>query len=160
MKSMIKKILFAVIFFQVIISCGFTPTLKLADQGQTRSKIYYEIENSSYKANETLRDFFRNADKNEAKYISYIKVNESEYAVNIASNGSVLEYKIEVLIEYRVVRTDNEKLIHNSQTRGFANYDVSSSEYSTNLVKNEALKTAILGAAQLMNIMVNSKIDE
>ena len=157
---MIKKILFAVIFFQVIISCGFTPTLKLADQGQTRSKIYYEIENSSYKANETLRDFFRNADKNEAKYISYIKVNESEYAVNIASNGSVLEYKIEVLIEYRVVRTDNEKLIHNSQTRGFANYDVSSSEYSTNLVKNEALKTAILGAAQLMNIMVNSKIDE
>ena len=160
MKSMIKKILFAVIFFQVIISCGFTPTLKLADQGQTRSKIYYEIENSSYKAHETLRDFFRNADKDEAKYISYIKVNESEYAVNIASNGSVLEYKIEVLIEYRVVRTDNEKLIHNSQTRGFANYDVSSSEYSTNLVKNEALKTAILGAAQLMNIMVNSKIDE
>ena len=147
---MLRKSLSILVAFHVFISCGFTPTLKMLDQNQVGAKIYFEIKN---------RTFLKSTNKNEAQYIIDIKVNEAESAVNIASNGSVLEYKIEVLIEYQIIDNNNESLIHKSQSRGFANYDVSNSEYSTNLIKNEALKTAILEAAQLMSIMVESKIN-
>ena len=156
---MLRKSLSILVAFHVFISCGFTPTLKMLDQNQVGAKIYFEIKNSTYLARETLRTFLKSTNKNEAQYIIDIKVNEAESAVNIASNGSVLEYKIEVLIEYQIIDNNNESLIHKSQSRGFANYDVSNSEYSTNLIKNEALKTAILEAAQLMSIMVESKIN-
>ena len=47
--------------------------------------------------------------------------------------------------------------IFDSQTRGFANYDVSNSEYTNTLVQKDALKKALTNGIQLMNIIVQSK---
>ncbi len=156
---LIKKfciVLICLIFF----SCGFTPSLKVEGLNTANSTIHYKIENSSYIARDTLRTFLKNSDQNEAQYILYINVTESESAVNIGADGSVLEYKIEVLIEYEIIDNNSGMLIHESQSRGFSNYDVSSSEYSTELVKQEAIKIAINQAAQLMKIMAQSQISK
>ena len=131
----------------------------MIDENEKSNNVYYEIVNSSLEARESLRNYFKNINKNEAQYITYVQITEDESAVNIA-NGSVLEYKVEVLIKYKIIKKDNSNVIHESQSRSFANYDVSTSEYNNNLVRNEALKTAITEAAQLMNIMVESKISE
>ena len=157
---MFKIILSIVFAFHIFISCGFTPSLKMIDENEKSNNVYYEIVNSSLEARESLRNYFKNINKNEAQYITYVQITEDESAVNIASNGSVLEYKVEVLIKYKIIKKDNSNVIHESQSRSFANYDVSTSEYNNNLVRNEALKTAITEAAQLMNIMVESKISE
>jgi hypothetical protein len=50
-------------------------------------------------------------------------------------------------------------MIFESQTRGFANYDVSSSEYTNTLVRRDALEKAITDGIQLMNIIVQSKVN-
>ena len=150
---MIKKFCIVLICL-TFISCGFTPSLKVVELNATNSTIHYKIENSSYTARDTLRTFLKNTDQNEAQY----NVTETESAVNIGADGSVLEYKIEVLIKYEIIENKSGNLIHESQSRGFSNYDVTSSEYSTELVKQEAIKIAINQAAQLMKIMTQSKI--
>ena len=157
---MIKKILLFIIFSQFITNCGFTPTLKTLDDSQTPSDVFYQVESGSYLARQTFRTLFKNIDKSKANYIAKINITESESAVNILSNGSVSEYKVEVLFKYKLVYADRNELIQDSLTRGFANYDVSSSEYTNNLVKNEALKTAINEATQLMSIKIKSKISK
>ena len=155
---MIKKIIIVLSVLQFIASCGFTPTLKMKDSLQNDAKLYYQTEDTSYLARDVLKDILKGADKNEADYFLKLNVAESEQAVNIESDGSVVEYRVEALIQYELY--NSEKLIYKSQSRGLANYDVSSSEYTNNLVRNEALKTAISQAAQLMDIMVQSKISE
>ena len=155
---MIKKIIIVLSVLQFIASCGFTPTLKMKDSLQNDAKLYYQTEDTSYLARDVLKDILKGANKNEADYFLKLNVAESESAVNIVSDGSVVEYRVEALIQYEL--HNSEKLIYKSQSRGLANYDVSSSEYTNNLVRNEALKTAISQAAQLMDIMVQSKISE
>ena len=155
---MIKKIIIVLSVLQFIASCGFTPTLKMKDSLQNDAKLYYQTEDTSYLARDVLKDILKGADKNEADYFLKLNVAESESAVNVESDGSVVEYRVEALIQYELY--NSEKLIYKSQSRGLANYDVSSSEYTNNLVRNEALKTAISQAAQLMDIMVQSKISE
>ena len=158
MKIMTKKILFILLISTLIYSCGFTPTLKISNNNQSSNNIYYEINAGSYLSKQVVRTSIKNINKDEAAYSANIQINEFESAVNIDSNGSVLEYRVEVKINYSIRSIQSGDLIYKSQSRGFANYDVSKSEYTNTLVKNEAVKTATLEAAQLMNIMVQSKV--
>ena len=157
MKIMTKKILFILLISTLIYSCGFTPTLKISNNDQSSNNIYYEINSGSYLSKQVVRTSIKNINKDEAAYSANIQINEFESAVNIDSNGSVLEY---LKINYSIRSVQSGDLIYKSQSRGFANYDVSKSEYTNTLVKNEAVKTATLEAAQLMNIMVQSKVGE
>ena len=157
---MLKIIIVIFFVLQFFISCGFTPTLKMSEKNQLNPNVYFEMEGNSYLARQTLNEIIKKINKSEAKFLAKVRVNESESAVNIQSNGSVDEYKVEVLINFQIINIENNNLIYESQSRGFANYDVSNSEYTNTLVKNNALETAISDAAQLMNIMVQSKIAE
>ena len=157
---MFRKEFCIILIFLIFTSCGFTPSLKVKELNLSSTKIHYKIENSSYIARDTLRAFFKNTDQKEAQYVININVIESDSAVNIGTDGSVLEYKIEVLIGYEIIDNKTGELIHKSQSRGFSNYDVSNSEYSTELVKQDAIKVAINQAAQLMDIMTQSQISK
>ena len=157
---MFRKEFCIILIFLIFTSCGFTPSLKVKELNLSSTKIHYKIENSSYIARDTLRTLLKNTDQNEAQYIININIIESESAVYIGTDGSVIEYKIEVLIEYEIIDNESGKLIHKSQSRGFSNYDVSSSEYSTELVKEEAIKIAIYQATELMKIMTQSQINK
>ena len=157
---MFKRIYLIVLILQFIIACGFTPTLKVSEENNSSPKIYFEVQADSYSAKQTLNNYLKNIDKEESKYTLSIVINETESAVNIRSDGSVVEYRVEASIIYQLIDTKNSELIYSSQSRGFSNYDVSNSEYTNTLVKNEALETAINDAAQLMSIMVQSKISE
>ena len=156
---MIKKIIGIIFFCQLIISCGFTPTLK-DTQDANSILVYYEIDPSnSYQARQLLNSAFINLEKNKAKFITKVNIIETESAVNIESSGSVNEYKIEVLIDFKIFEIEADIMIFESQTRGFANYDVSSSEYTNTLVRRDALEKAITDGIQLMNIIVQSKVN-
>lgn len=157
---MIKKLLIILFISQLLLSCGFTPSLKMSDKDESSPNVYFEIKDNSYIVRQTLSTIVKNIDETEAKYVTKVNVSESQSAVNIQSNGTVDEYKIEILINFQIIDLENNDLIYKSQSRGFANYDVSSSEYTNSLVKKEALKAAITDAAQLMNIMVQSKINK
>ena len=156
---MIKKTIGLIFILQLIISCGFTPILK--DTKDNDSKlVYYEIDpSSSYQARQLLSSTFVNLEKDKAKFVTRLNIIETESAVNIESSGSVNEYKIEILINFKIYEIETNNMIFESQTRGFANYDVSSSEYTNTLVKRDALEKALTDGIQLMNIIVQSKVN-
>ena len=157
---MIKKIISIIFVSQLVFSCGFTPTLKNLDN-QDNILIYYEIDpKSSYIARKVLNSELQSIDKSEAKFLTKINVIEQESAVNIKSSGAVDEYKIEVLISFEIFDMLNNAMIFTSQSRGFENYDVSSSEYTNSLIKNESLERALIEGIQLMNIIIQSKVTE
>tara|TARA_B100001094_G_C17966899_1_gene688342 strand:+ start:367 stop:795 length:429 start_codon:yes stop_codon:yes gene_type:complete len=141
-----------------MISCGFTPILKnLKDTNNTL--VYYEINpSSSYQARQLLHSMFTNLEKDRAKFVTKVDIIETESAVNIESSGSVNEYKIEILINFQIFEIKTNSIIFESQARGFANYDVSNSEYTNTLVKKDALNRALSSGIQLMNIIVQGKI--
>ena len=157
---MIKIIIVFIFIFQFLVSCGFSPALKVVDDVKNNAKLYYEIKDSSYNARDNIRNILKSESKDEANYLVQLQIIETETAVNIESNGSVVEYRVEALIEYKLLFESDSSLIDSGQTRGFANYDVSSSEYTNALVKKEAEKTAIREALQLMNIVIQSKLNE
>tara|TARA_B110000483_G_scaffold218201_1_gene271307 strand:+ start:6812 stop:7219 length:408 start_codon:yes stop_codon:yes gene_type:complete len=134
----------------------------LKDLGNTsNSLVYYEINpNSSYISKQILNSTLQNLDKDKANYVTQINISEKESAVSIGSNGSVNEYKIEILVNFKIINIEDNNLMYDMQSRGFANYDVSSSEYTNSLVREEALKRALSDGIQLMNIMVQSKVNE
>ena len=156
---MIKKIIGIIFILQLVISCGFTPILK--DTKDTNSiLVYYEIDpSSSYQARQILNSVLINLERNKAKFITKVDIVETESAVNIESSGSVNEYKIEVLIDFKIFEIEANIIIFESQTRGFANYDVTSSEYANTLVRQNALEKALTDGIQLMNIIVQSKVN-
>jgi hypothetical protein len=75
------------------------------------------------------------------------------------SSGAVSEYRVEILINFEIFRIESDDLIYKSQSRGFANYDISNSEYNNKLLKKEALKQALSDGMKLMNIIVQSKVN-
>ena len=157
---MMKKIIGLILLSQLIITCGFTPTLKNLDN-QHNAQVYYEINSAnSYIARQLLISMLQNIEKEEARFLTKIDIMEKESAVNVNSSGSVDEYKIEVLISFEIFDIIEEVELFSSQSRGFANYDVSLSEYTNSLVRKEALESALTQGIQLMNIIIQSKVNE
>tara|TARA_B100001093_G_scaffold316791_1_gene302229 strand:- start:890 stop:1351 length:462 start_codon:yes stop_codon:yes gene_type:complete len=153
---MIKILISLVFIINLTISCGFTPILK--DTNNTL--VYYEIDpSSSYKARQLFNSSFINLEKGKAKFVTKVSIIENESAVNIESSGSVNEYKIEILINFKIIEIATNNIIFESQTRGFANYDVSNSEYTNTLVQKDAIEKALTSGIQLMNIIVQSKVN-
>ena len=157
---MIKKIISIIFVSLLLLSCGFTPTLKNRDN-QDNTLVYYEINPlTSAKAKQILDSELQTTNKDKAKFLTKINVIEKESAVNVKSSGSVDEYKIEVLIKFEIFDIENNIMISASQSRGFENYDVSNSEYTNTLIYKESLEKALIEAIQLMNIIIQSKITE
>ena len=157
MKNKISGILIVVFF---ITSCGFKPTLKNIDS-ENNPLVYYEINRqNSYISRQVLLSSLQNIEKEKSKFIVEVQVLENEAPVNVNSSGSVIEYKIEIKVQYKIYRQKDYSLVYQSQTRGFSNYDVSNSEYKNTLVKEEALKRALESGIRLMNIAIQSKISE
>ena len=157
---MIKKIISIIFVSQLFLSCGFTPALKNLDN-QNNTLVYYEINPlTSVIARQILDSELQTTNKDKAKFLIKINVIENESAVNVKSSGSVDEYRIEVLIQFEIFYIENNIMLIASQSRGFENYDVSSSEYTNSLIYKESLERALVEAIQLMNIIIQSKITE
>ena len=156
---MIKKILILFFCFRLLVGCGFTPLLKVSEY-QNNALVAYEINpNNSYEARQALNSTFQNLNDEKATFITKVDIIETESAVNVMSSGVVSEYRVEILINFEIFRIGSDDLIYKSQSRGFANYDISNSEYNNKLLKKEALKQALSDGMKLMNIIVQSKVN-
>ena len=118
---MTKKIIGLVLLLQLIISCGFTPTLKNLESENSALTYYAISPDNSYLARQVLKSQLKNLDKNEAKFLTKVRILEKESAVNVTSSGSVDEYKIEVLVNFEIFNILGDTLLFKSQSRGFAN---------------------------------------
>ena len=158
---MLKKLFILIFISQLFLGCGFTPIYMVTNEQNISNLVFYKVnEDTSYTIRQILNEELIDIDKNKAEFIIELNVIEKVSPVNVLSSGSVSEYKIEVLITFKIMSSNDKLIIYESQSRGFANYDVNNSEYNNTLVKNEALKNAITDATQLMNILIRSKINQ
>jgi hypothetical protein len=156
---MMKKILFLFFGLQLLVNCGYTPVLKVTEY-QNNTLVTYEINpNNYYQARQALNSTIHNLSDEKTTFITKVNIIEKESAVNIMSSGAVSEYRVEILINFEIFHIESNDLIYKSQSRGFANYDISNSEYNNKLLKKEALKQALSDGMKLMNIIVQSKIN-
>ena len=153
-----KIILYSVLLF-LLNNCGFTPTYKMQTNSIINKEIVFEIDNEvSY---EIKREIFKNFSKIETentKYKSNLSISEKETAVTLESDGSVSEYRVEILIEFKVIQIKGGELIYSSQSRGFSNYDILTSEYNNKIARKDALKQSLSQAIDLMNFLINNQI--
>lgn len=145
----------------LIVSCGFTPTYKLSNNSLIIPTIMYEInEDNSYATRQMLSKNLLSTNINKAEYVVKILVDEIETAINIQSSGSVNKYRVETIVNFEIFTINAKEPFYKSKTRGFSKYDVSESEYSNKLLKENALKAALSEAVQLMGVIVGSKINQ
>ena len=155
---MIKKLISIIFVTQLFFSCGFTPTLKSLDN-QNNRLIHHEISSASSQiVKNIINSELKTIGRDRAKFLNKMNILEKKSPVNLKSNGSVDEYKVEVLINFEIFDIENNIILFVSQVRGFENYDVSNSEYTNSLIYKESLERALIEGIQLMNIIIQSKI--
>ena len=140
-------------------NCGFTPTYKMQTSSIINKEIVFQINNEvSYEIKREIFKNFSNIETENTKYKTNLSISEKETAVTLESDGSVSEYRIEILIEFKVFQIDGGGLVYSSQSRGFSNYDILTSEYSNKIAKKDAVKQSLSQAIDLMNFLINNRI--
>ena len=159
--NIIIKLALIIFTSTLLINCGFKPTYKISENEINQTLVLYSIENdATYETRQVVNNNLMNSNAGDAEFKVKLNVTEKEVAVNVKSDGSVSEYRIEALIVFNIMKVKDKELIYSAKTQGFANYDVSSSEYTNTQLRKNALESAVLEAIQLVRILVQSKINE
>ena len=141
-------------------NCGFQPIYKLSNNND--SLVNYHIEytdedNVSRTIKDVLRNSFISNNKDDYDYKIRLSVSESENPLIINVNGTVAKYRIDITINYNVFGQDNVSL-YSDTVRGFAQYNVGTSEIDNRQKKNEMVKAATYDAVQIMVSKIQSTV--
>ena len=155
---MIRKIIniFLITAFVSLYNCGFKPMYKLSNDDDTGNYLVKITNNVSREIIEEINsNIFSDKDP---KYIAELKVSEDLTPLIINTNGTVAKYRIEITINYSLSQVDSEKIISSGTTRGFAQYDVGTSEISNEDTRKSMTKTATKNALQILISKIQSSI--
>ncbi len=149
-----------VITLLVTVSCGFKPIHKVTDSSNI-SNSGYSIKILNNVSREIVEEIDANiiSEKNE-KFSALLTINENFTPLIINTNGTVAKYRIEILINYQLIKTDNNEEIANGTARGSTQYDVGTSEISNEDTKKSMTKIAAKNAIQLMISKIQSSISK
>jgi hypothetical protein len=89
-----------------------------------------------------------------------LTISESLTPLIINTNGTVAKYRIEILINYDLIEISSNEEISSGTARGFAQYDVGTSEVGNEDTKKSMTKIATKNAIQLMVSKIQSSISQ
>ena len=155
---MIKASLITLIFLFTL-NCGFKPIHKLSDENINNTSYSVEILNSV--SREIIDEINTNfiSDGNE-RYSALLTINESLTPLIINTNGTVAKYRIEISVNYTLIENKTNKQVTDGTARGFAQYDVGTSEINNEDTKKSMIKIATKNATQLMISKIQSSISQ
>ena len=156
---MVKKIsiVFLVSIYFLLSSCGFKPIYKFND-GDLNFRNYTltivnpvsrEIQEEVNKAVYSKENF---------SYEVLLNIQEDQTPLIINTNGTVAKYRIEISINFEIIKTSNGDLVSTGVSRGFAQYDVGESEFNNEDIKKRMAQNATKSALQIMASKVESSI--
>lgn len=146
-KFHLTTVVFLLIF--LLSSCGFKPIYSKNTYQNNNDYIATLKSDNSLSIKEVFRDLFNNNSK-EKNYKLEINITERSIPTVTGSDGTVTKYKIEIYAKFDLIEISNNKLIYTNYSRGFNDYLVVSSEYSTEQNKNVALSLATREALQIL----------
>ncbi len=147
------------IIILLTLSCGFKPIYKFSDEN-TRN-IGYSVTILNNTSREIIEEINTNIiTGNDEKYSALLTINESLTPLIINTNGTVAKYRIEISISYQLVDIVTNEEVSNGSARGFAQYDVGTSEINNEDTKKSMVKIATKNAIQLMVSKIQSSISQ
>ena len=154
----IKSLIVSIIFF-LTLGCAFQPLHKLSDTIDANSNYSVKIVNSV--SREIKEEINANiiASDNE-RFSALLTINENLTPLIINTNGTVAKYRIEILINYKLIEVETNQEISTGKARGSAQYDVGTSEINNEDTKKSMTKIATKNAIQLMLSKIQSSISK
>ena len=151
------RILFFILIFLSINSCGFKPMYKSDGMGIELDRLSINFKGDvTYEIKEELKSFLKTNQEN-VDYVVLIEVKEEMTPVIINENGTVSKYQIDITLFYEVTDKIGEEII-TDEAVGFAQYDVLVSEIENRDLKKQMLRSATNDAASLMITKIQSKL--
>ena len=153
---MIKLLATLAVFF-IFLGCGFKPIYKMTSDDASMDG--YSVEVTNQVAREIIEEVNNTVIQSEdQKYRALLSIYEDLTPLIVNTNGTVAKYRIEIEIKYELIQIDNNDVISTGTTRGFAQYDVTSSEIVNEDTKKNMTKIATKNAIQLMTSRIQSSI--
>ena len=152
-----RKLLTTLAIFFIFLGCGFKPIYKIASDDTNING--YSVEVTNQVAREIIEEVNSTIVQSEdQKYKALLTIYEDLTPLIVNTNGTVAKYRIEIEIKYELLKIDNDAVISKGTTRGFAQYDVTSSEIVNEDTKKSMTKIATKNAIQLMTSRIQSSI--
>ena len=143
----------------VLMSCGFKPMYKLNESSidfRNYSITIINENNTSREIKEEIKKSFPSNSKIEKKYIIEINTDQTLEPLITNTDGTVAKYRIEIIINYKVKDKNKDSHLVEDMVRGFAQYNVETSEIESNDKKNRMIRTATNSAIQMMISKIQS----
>tara|TARA_Y100000816_G_C25955697_1_gene498661 strand:- start:218 stop:700 length:483 start_codon:yes stop_codon:yes gene_type:complete len=147
-----------IILLVITISCGFKPIHKFSDDykndGIYKVKI---LNNVAREISEEISSNIINSNE-DTKYTAMLTVNQNLTPLIVNTNGTVAKYRIEISISYELVDNKTSERLTMGNARGFAQYDIGTSEINNEDTKKSMIKIATKNAIQLMTTKIQNDI--
>ena len=141
------------------LSCGFKPIHKMSGEGINYGGYSVKVQNSV--SREIIDEINTNIITNgNERFIALLKINEGLTPLIINTNGTVAKYRVEISFNYELIEIETGEKISTGTARGFAQYDVGTSEISNEETKKSMVKIATANAVQLMASKIQSNISQ
>ena len=152
-----SKLLATLTIFFIFLDCGFKPIYKITNNDTGIAS--YSVEVTNQVSREIIEEVNSTIVPGEnQKYRALLNIFEDLTPLIVNTNGTVAKYRIEVEIKYELIQIDNDEVISNGTTRGFAQYDVTGSEIVNEDTRRSMTKIATKNAIQLMTSRIQSSI--
>ena len=143
----------------ITLSCGFKPIYKFSDTDG--SNLSYSVKVLNSVSREIIEEINTNIiSRDNEKFLALLTIDESLTPLIINTNGTVAKYRIEILINYNLIETEKNLEVSAGKAKGFAQYEVGTSEISNEDTKKSMIKIATKNAIQLMASKIQSSISQ
>ena len=147
------------IIVSLTFSCGFKPIYKLSEENTLNRGYSVTILNNA--SREVIEEINTNIiTSSDEKYSALLTIDESLTPLIINTNGTVAKYRIEISIDYQLFEIATNEEVSNGSARGFAQYEVGTSEINNEDTKKSMIKIATKNAIQLMISKIQSSISQ
>ncbi len=153
------RFLTTISIFIFLMSCGFKPMYKNSENGidfKNYSIIIINEKDTSREIKEEIKKSFPSSSEIEKEYVIEINTNENLEPLITNTDGTVSKYRIEIIIDFKVKDKNKNIYLMEDIVRGFAQYDVETSEIESNDKKISMVRTATSSAVQMMISIIQS----
>ena len=154
-----KKLIIIIYLSYLIVGCGFKPIHKFSESSFNTANFnvsYNNVGNVSYEVKDEIDRLFYSRSEGQNFNLS-LGIIEDNFPLIINTNGTVAKYQIEISISFTVTDNKNDLIIEDT-VKGFAQYDVQTSEINNDAIKKQMTRSATNEAMALITTKIQSSI--
>ena len=153
------RIVLLIFLFSCLVSCGFKPMYKFSENNVDLKSYSINLineSNASRQIKEEINKSFPSGSQIEKGYVIDIEVFENLDPLITNTDGTVSKYRIEIIMYFKVKAANTNEFLIDDVVRGFAQYEVETSEIESDDKRKRMMRTATSSAIQMMTSKIQS----